>query len=58
MSAARLLAMAVIRHEKRNLMTMIEIIEVHMLLHFSKREHSWSLSRVGLLAENPRDGPT
>jgi len=36
-------------------MTMAEIIEIHMLLHFSKREHNWSLSRVGLQAENPRD---
>ena len=53
--AARLLAIGVIGHEKRNLMTMIEIVEIHVLLHFSKREHSWSLSRVGLQAENPRD---
>lgn len=55
MRATRLLAIGVVGHEERNLMTMIEIIEIHVLLHFSKREHNWSLSRVGLQAENPRD---
>lgn len=55
MHAARLLAIGVIGHEKRNLMPMIEIIEIHVMLHFSKREHNWSLSRAGLQAENPRD---
>ena len=55
MHAARLLAIGVVGHEERNLMKMIEIIEVHVLLHLSKREHSWSLSRAGLQAENPRD---
>ena len=55
MDAVRPLAIGVVGHEQQNLMTMIEIIEVHVLLHFSKREHSWSLSRAGLQAENPRD---
>jgi len=54
-SAARLLAISVLGHEKRNLMAMIQIIQIHAPLHFSNREHSWSLSRVGLQAENPRD---
>ena len=55
MYAARPVAIGVVGHEQRNLMTMIEIIEIHALLHLSKREHSWSLSRAGLPAENPRD---
>ena len=55
MDAVRPLAIGVVGHEQQNLMTMIDIIEVHVLLDFSKREHSWSLNRVGLKTENPRD---
>jgi hypothetical protein len=38
--AARLLAIGVIGHENGKLMTMIETVEIHALLHFSKREHN------------------
>lgn len=47
MYAAGLLAIGFVGHRERKLMTMIEIIEAYVLLHFTKREHSWSLSRVG-----------
>ena len=48
MNPADLLGRPVLRHEQRNLVPLIEIIEVHVCSRLRKREHGRSLSRVGL----------
>jgi hypothetical protein len=46
MHAARRLGASVVGHEERYLVTMIEIIEIHIQLLLRKREHGWSLRRT------------
>jgi hypothetical protein len=45
----------IVGHEERNLMPVVEIVDVQAHAPFRKREHSQSLSRMDLQTENPRD---
>jgi hypothetical protein len=51
MDAACFVGRGVFGHEQRYLVTVKEIIEIHEVLRFGKREHSQSLSRVRLRIE-------